>query len=121
MEALQVILNEEFVKANDTVSTPAGAISFTPPLDEAYWAIKVEVSDNQAIVAFPKFWTYGIGFQHEEADWNTNLPYTVSAAEIFGHISHNKGDDTISDERCIEAIEMIRKAIFTTNNQEYQE
>ena len=60
-------------------------------------------------VGFPKFMQIGIGFQQEE-DWNSNLPSTTSAEDIFNHIKDNKGDDSIPDERCIEAIEMIRTA-----------
>jgi hypothetical protein len=85
-------------------------VMITPPVgDEDYWLFKVMVSDKQSIVGFPKFMQVGIGFQQEE-DWNTNLPSTSSADKIFNHISHNKGDDSIPDERCIEAIEMIRTA-----------
>jgi len=85
-------------------------VMITPPVgDEDYWLFKVMVSDTQAIVGFPKFMQIGIGFQQEE-DWNTNLPSTSEAEKIFDHISHNKGDNSIPDKRCIEAIEMIRTA-----------
>jgi len=84
-------------------------VMLTPPIDENFWLFRVPVSDNQAIVAFPKFFTIGVGFQHEE-DWNTNLPYTCDPEEIFNHISHNKGDDSISNEDCIEAIKIISAA-----------
>lgn len=82
----------------------------TPPIDEDYWAYRVRLSETQAIVGFPKFNTIGIGFAVEE-DWNTNLPYTSQAMDIFGHISHNKGDDLITDDACIKAIRMIQDAI----------
>jgi hypothetical protein len=61
-------------------------------------------------VCFPKFATIGIGFQHEE-DWNTNLPYTTPADEIFKHISHNKGDDAIKDSDCLLAIVAIQEEL----------
>lgn len=83
-----------------------GIIMMTPPIDEEYWAYRVRLSDTQAIVGFSKFSTIGIGFAEEE-DWNTNLPYSVSAEGIFDHIKHNKGDDDILDEDCITAIQMI--------------
>lgn len=88
----------------------AGGMMMTPPISDEYWAYRVRVGDGQAIVAFPKFMTIGVGFAIEE-DWNTNLPWTCGAQEIFNHISHNKGDESITDEVCIKAIEMIQAAI----------
>ena len=85
-----------------------GRILVTPPIGENYWLLRVALSDNQAIVAFPKFLTIGIGFQHE-LDWNTNLPYTCTAEEIYNHIKHNKGDDSISQDDCIAAICRLQK------------
>jgi hypothetical protein len=86
-----------------------GMIMITPPIDEDYWLFRVGVSDTQGIVCFPKFCTFGIGFQVEE-DWNTNLPYTCDAKEIYNHIKCNKGDAKISAATCIEAIKMIQDA-----------
>jgi hypothetical protein len=83
------------------------ALMITPPISEDYWLARVAVSDKQAIIAFPKFGTIGIGFQHEE-DWNTNLPYSCDAAKIYSHIEHNKGDGAIPSERCVEAIKMLQ-------------
>ncbi len=85
------------------------SLMMTPPIDEDYWQYRVQLSGKQAIVGFPKFLTIGIGFAVEE-DWNTNLPYTCSAEEIYEHIAHNKGDDSITREDCIAAIEMVRTA-----------
>ena len=87
-----------------------GGAMLTPPISDEYWAYRVCVADGQAIVAFPKFMTVGIGFAAEE-DWNTNLPWTCSAEEIFRHIAHNKGNDSIADDDCIEAIKLIQAAI----------
>lgn len=87
-----------------------GPVMLTPPIDEDYWAYRVRLSDEQAIVGFPKFFTVGIGFAKEE-DWNTNLPYTCDAVEIYDHIEHNKGDESISREDCITAIQMIQDAV----------
>lgn len=86
-----------------------GALAMTPPIDEDYWLYRVRLSDTQAIVGFPKFSTIGIGFAREE-DWNTNLPYTCSAEDIWRHIAHNKGDDAIPDASCLAAIRMIQDA-----------
>lgn len=85
-------------------------IAVTPALDENYWSYRVRLTDTQAVLGFPKFWTIGIGFAVEE-DWNTNLPYTSDAAEIADHIGHNKGDDSISDDDVIAAIRLIQAAV----------
>jgi hypothetical protein len=93
-------------------------VMITPPVgNEDYWLFKVMVSDKQSIIGFPKFMQIGIGFQLEE-NWNTNLPSTSDAEKIFNHISHNKGDDAIPDERCIEAIKMIQAAAVAYQEKE---
>ena len=104
-------INEEFTTAKTDFEIGGVMLSVCPPLDADYWALRVPVTDGQAIVAFPKFSTYGIGFQHEKADWNCNLPYTCDADMIYKHISHNKGDDSISEADCIQAITTIQDAI----------
>jgi hypothetical protein len=96
-------------KGQPNESPEVGPVVITPPIDENYWSYRVMLSDKQAIVAFPKFFTIGIGFAQEE-DWNTNLPYTCDTEEIYEHIEHNKGDDSISREDCIEAIRMVQAA-----------
>lgn len=84
-------------------------LMMTPSLGGDYWAYRVVLSDKQAVIGFPKFFTIGVGFAAEE-DWNTNLPYTCGAAEIFEHIKHNKGDENIDDEDVLAAIELIQAA-----------
>lgn len=92
------------------IHTEKGAtLIMTPPIGADYWKYRVQLSDKQAIIGFPKFLTIGIGFQIED-DWNTNLPYTCETKKIFDHISHNKGDDLISDEDCLAAIQLIQEA-----------
>lgn len=86
-----------------------GPMMLTPAIDEDYWMYRVRLTGQQAIVGFPKFGVIGIGFAQEE-DWNTNLPYTCDAEEIYEHIEPNRGDDTISREDCIAAIRMIQDA-----------
>jgi hypothetical protein len=86
-----------------------GPFAITPAIDEGYWSYRVRLSDSQAIVGFPKFGTVGVGFALED-DWNTNLPYTCGTEEIFAHIAHNKGDDSISDDDVREAIRMVQAA-----------
>jgi hypothetical protein len=107
---LQLQVNSDDIQDPGLFQVGETNVMITPPVgDEDYWLFKVMVSDNQAIVGFPKFMQVGIGFQQEE-DWNSNLPSTSEAEDIFDHISHNKGDDSIPDDRCIEAIKMIRTA-----------
>lgn len=106
-EAPRLVL-ETKAQADKSQLSPNMAI--TPPLDEGYWTYRVKLSEKQAIVGFPKFFMTGIGFAQEE-DWNTNLPSSCDAEEIYDHIAHNKGDDSISREDCIAAIRMIQDAV----------
>jgi hypothetical protein len=87
----------------------AAGLMMTPLIEEGYWAYRVKLSDTQAIVGFPKFGTIGVGFAREE-DWNTNFPYSCGADEIYDHIAHNKGDDSITREDCIAAIRLVQEA-----------
>jgi hypothetical protein len=96
-------------KTQSDLTPTIGPAMITPPISEGYWTYRVRVGETQAIVGFPKFNTIGIGFAVEE-DWNTNLPYTCGTEEIYEHIEHNKGDDSISREDCLRAIEMVRAA-----------
>ena len=107
---MEVQINQNFVESNTDIKFGNIKMMVTPPLDGEYWLFRVPVSDKQAIVGFPKFGTIGIGFQIEEKDWNTNLPYQSEASKIFNHIAHNKGDSNISDDDCIEAIKAIQTA-----------
>ena len=96
---------------NQADETPyVGGVMLTPSIGDDYWAHRDVLSEKQAIIDFPKFTTIGIGFAEEE-DWNENLPYTSDAEQIFRHIRPNKGDDSISDEDCIEAIRMIQETV----------
>ena len=88
---------------------PVGVIT-TPPITPEYWLFRVKVSETQAIVGFPKFFQCGIGFAVEKDDWNTNLPSTCEAEEIYEHIKVNKGDKKITKASCIKAIKMIQQA-----------
>lgn len=99
-------------RRDQTDKTPVigGIVMMTPALGEDYWAYRVQLSDKQAVIGFPKFMTIGIGFAVEEADWNTNFPYTVETERIFQHISHNKGDAAISDDDVRAAIALVQQA-----------
>lgn len=99
---------EKRSQADKTVRV--GIVALTPSVGEDYWSYRVMVGETQAIVAFPKFSTIGIGFAQED-DWNSNLPYTLPAERIFDHIKHNKGNDSIADDDCLRAIRMIQDAI----------
>lgn len=92
------------------------SIAITPALDENYWSYRVVLRPDQAVVAFPKFFTIGIGFAVED-DWNTNLPFSCDAREIADHIGHNRGGESITDAEIIEAIELIQAAIAADNNE----
>jgi hypothetical protein len=87
---------------------PAHELIMTPPIGEDYWAYRVAVSDNQAVIGFKKFGMIGIGFQYEE-DWNTNLPSSSQAEEIYEHIKHNSLG--APKDECIAAIKLIQEAV----------
>lgn len=106
---MKVQINSKFRESNTTIKVGRGVVAFTPPLDGDYWIFRVPLTDKQAIIGFPKFFTIGIGFQVEDYDWNTNLPFSCDAEEIYNHIKENKGDDSISDDVCIDAIKAIQK------------
>lgn len=76
---------------------------------EEGWAFRVKVSDKQAVIGFAKHLTIGVGFAVEE-DENTNVPFVTKVLDIFDYIKINKGDDHIPDERCIQAIRMVKTA-----------
>jgi hypothetical protein len=91
-------------------SVKGAGIAITPPINETYWLCRVNLFKDQSILAFPKFFTIGIGFAQEE-DWNTNLPYSCTAEEIADHIGHNRKYQEITDEQIIEAINLIKDYI----------
>lgn len=85
-------------------------VIFTPPIGEDYWLYRVNLFEDQSIIAFTKFGTIGIGFEIED-DWNTNLPYSEKAEQICQHIWHNRKYIAIKRKRTIRAIEMIQERI----------
>lgn len=91
--------------------TPYGILRVTPGVNEDYWLYRVRLSETQAMLGFPKFGMVGIGFARED-DWNTNLPASCEAGAIFEHIAGNKGDQSISDDDCLDAIRMIQRAVI---------
>jgi hypothetical protein len=109
-ELVVEISSKQFIEQELNLENKAFVL-VTPPINEDYWLFRVPLTEKQAIVAFPKFSTIGIGFQVEGADWNTNLPYGCPAEEIYEHIKENKGDNKITKQRCIKAIKLLQKII----------
>ena len=109
MKKLELEFRNEFKKKQDTFQTGKVVIMMTPPLDDDYWVFRIKLHADQALIAFPKFGTLGIGFAQED-DWNTNLPYSCKTEEIYNHIKKNKKYTQITKATCIEAIEILRKA-----------
>lgn len=104
VEANATTLAERTVKLGSTV------VLMTPPLNEDYWLLRVPLTERQALVLFPKFGVFGIGFQHEE-DWNTNLPSSKPAEEIWDHIKYNAGDVAITRDLGLRAIQMLQETL----------
>ena len=104
-------VNSKFIDGEKYHFKVGGALVVTTPLelDEDYWQFRVKVSDEQAIIGFPKMFTIGIGFAKED-DWNTNLPYMTHTKSLWEWIKKNKGYASIPDKRCIEAIKMVQQA-----------
>lgn len=100
------------LEVNETFDQPTGdfgSFAITPAISPDYWIYRVRLTDQQAILGFPKFDTVGIGFEHEK-DWNSNLPFSCPAEKIYDHIKHNKGDARIKRQRCLDAINIVREA-----------
>ena len=108
-QKLELEFRNEFKKT--TTSFQAGKIQImvTPPIDEDYWVFRVKLHKDQAVVAFPKFGTLGIGFAKEE-NWNTNLPYQCTTKEIADWIWKNRKYSQVTYKLMSEAIEILRKA-----------
>ena len=78
--------------------------------EDDYWAFRVWLSKDQAIISFPKFCTLGVGFLREQESWNTNLPCQSGFGHIWEHIKKNKGDSSIKDTDCLLALKMVCEA-----------
>lgn len=104
--------NDAYVSDKMREGTAFKGLAITPLSlgEDDYWVFRVKLTEKQSVVAFPKFFTLGIGFQVEEKDWNTNLPYTSEAEKIFNHIKVNKGDKSITKANCIKAIQLLQEA-----------
>ena len=119
---MEVEFNKKFKKTNTTFNLKGGGVAMvTPPLDEDYWIFRVKLFKDQAIVAFPKFMTFGVGFAIEDDDWNTNFPYTCTPTEICNHIWKNKKYEEITRQQVIEAIVAIQECIYSIKREETNE
>lgn len=106
---MTIEVNSNFKQADCTFGLPGGAgVMMTPPLDAEYFIARVPLHRNQAIVIFPKFGTIGCGFAQEK-NWNTNLPISCPAEQIYAHIKHNKKYAAITETQCLEAIRMLQE------------
>ena len=105
---LTIEVNPNFKKDNTEFTSKSGVqVSITPPIDDQYYIARVVIYRDQAINIFPKFFIIGCGFAQEE-DWNTNLPISCDAEEIYDHIKHNKKYSCITKKQCIEAISALQ-------------
>ena len=109
MAKLELEYRDNFRKVTDSFAKDKLSIIVTPPIDEDYWIFRVKLFKDQAIIAFPKFNTMGIGFAIED-DWNTNLPYQSETKSICNHIWCNRKYNEITKATCIRAIKILQKA-----------
>lgn len=106
MKKLKVEYNPKFKMAGEAI-VGKDVVAFPPQLfEDNYYICFVQITTKQAILLFTKFFTCGIGFLHE-VDWNTNLPYTSSAEDIYKHIRHNRLN--AKRKECTEAIRMLQE------------
>lgn len=103
---MQVEINQKFKKQNTSLGE---SIEITPIVNEDYYLFRVHLYKDQYLLAFPKFFTIGIGFAQEK-DWNTNLPYQCETLEIYNHIKHNKKYKEIKRSEVLKAIELLQVA-----------
>lgn len=109
MKELELEFRDGYHGKNHTFKTGNVTVMMTPMIDEDYWVFRVKLHEDQAVVAFPKFSTMGIGFAQEE-DWNTNLPYLCKTENICNHIWVNRKHKEITRPMVMKAIQMLQKA-----------
>jgi hypothetical protein len=120
MGKLELEFRDQFKGTTSNFKMGKMLVMVTPPLGEDYWVFRIKLHKDQAIVAFPKFGTIGIGFAIED-DWNTNLPWDCETEEIYNHIKCNKKYKEITKKTCIEAINILKKASEYYKNNEMTE
>ena len=109
MKKLELEFRDKFKSTKTAFAAGNIVIMMTPPLDKDYWIFRIKLLADQALVAFPKFGTIGIGFAIED-DWNTNLPWNCECEEIYNHIKCNKKYKGITKKTCVKAINILKKA-----------
>jgi len=109
MKKLELEFRNKFKPKQPVFKIGENSVIMTPKIDEDFWVFRVKLIKDQALVAFPKFRTLGIGFALE-SDWNTNLPYDCEPEEIYKHIRCNRRYDGIKKSDCIKAIKILKKA-----------
>lgn len=109
MKELELEFRDGYHGKNHTFKVGNTTVMMTPMIDEDYWVFRVKLHEDQAVIAFPKFSTMGIGFAQEE-DWNTNLPYRCQTKNICAHIWENRKYEEITRPMVMKAIQMLQKA-----------
>ena len=67
MKKLQLEFRDNYNLSEGCFKTPnGGGILMTPAIGEDYWVFRVQLHEDQALLAFPKFFQLGIGFAQEE-------------------------------------------------------
>jgi hypothetical protein len=95
----------------DQTRVPGTNISIGRSGAEDYWTYRVDLTENQALIGFPKHGTIGIDFLHNRGE---DLPYTSDPeylADFFAPGRLEGGDTEISRAAVIRAIKMIREAV----------
>lgn len=72
------------------------------------YMFKIQMYQDQYLLAFPKFGKLAIGFSQEKV-FNLNLPYDCDAEQIFERISPNKRYKNITNEQCLKAIKLLQR------------
>jgi len=105
---LKIEYNSQCVDRTIVEQTPFGHGVISPVVSDDYWLFRVPLFENQALLAFPKCFTMGIGFAQEEVEQNVNLPYECGIETILKYLKRNKKYEDISDAKIREAIKMLK-------------
>ena len=69
MKELVLECNTAYISDENSKFVSGGyVVMITPAINKDFWTMRVPLSEKQAIVTFPKFTTFGVGFQMED-DW----------------------------------------------------
>lgn len=87
-------------------------LMISPIVSKEYWAFRVKLCKDQAVLGFPKLGQIGVGMALEE-DSNVNLPIhpddtpLANANRIYSHIKCNKKYESITRQMIVDAIMLI--------------